>query len=89
MGLGAGIGQFLDGPAFGIERLELGPVVEAKAIDVIDEGLGRGVFGQDQRMVVEFDVEIGEDARNPVSRTIDDPLTNALAWISTPSTNMA
>jgi len=48
-----------------IERLVLGPIVEIHPLDIVDEGFRRRVLGQDQRMIVQFDMVIGEDRRNP------------------------
>jgi hypothetical protein len=54
--LRARIGHFDDRLAFGIERHVLVPVVEGEPVHVVDEGLGRHVVGQDQRVVVHLDV---------------------------------
>ncbi len=43
----------------------LGPIVEAHAVDIVDKSFRRGVFRQDQRVVVELDVMIYEDAWEP------------------------
>ena len=47
-----------------IERFVLGPVVEGEPIDVVDEGFRRRVLGEDQRVIVELDMIIGEDLRH-------------------------
>ena len=62
--LGTRIRQFVDGLAVGIERLVLGPVVEIQAIDVVDKGLGRRVLGQNQRVILDLDVIVGEGGRH-------------------------
>ena len=41
----------------------LGPVVETEAIDVVNEGLGRGVLGQDQGVVRDLNMVVREGCR--------------------------
>src|SRR5581483_1993115 len=48
----------------GIERLVLLPVVEPGTVDVIDGCLGRGVLGENQRMIVEFHMVVDEGLRD-------------------------
>jgi len=38
-----------------------GGISEAEAIDIVHKGFSRGVFGQNQRMILHFDVIIRED----------------------------
>ncbi len=61
--LGARIGEFDDGAPIGIKRFMLLPIVEIHAIHIVHESLGGRVLGQDQRVVVEFDVIIDEARR--------------------------
>ena len=46
-----------------IERLMFGPVVEGETVDIVHEGLGRHLFGEQQGMIVKLDVIIGEALR--------------------------
>ena len=57
----------------------LGPIVEVQPVDIVHKGLGRSVLGENQRMIVEFDMIIGEALRYVGSRTIDTPFTSAPA----------
>ena len=79
MGLRARVGHLLDRTAIRIKRLVLGPIVEAHAVDVVDEGLRRRVLGEDQLVAVELDVVVRECRGTWRSRTIETPLTSAPA----------
>ena len=62
--LGARILHFGNGFSVRVERLVFVPIVERKPVDIVDERLGRHAFGQDQRMIIEFDVVIGVPRRH-------------------------
>lgn len=52
-----------DSIAFRIKRLVLGPIVKTETIDVVDKGFCRGVLGEDQGMVLQFNMEVREYLR--------------------------
>ena len=52
-----------DSIAFRIKRLVLGPIVKTETIDVVDKSFCRGVLGEDQGMVLQFNMEVREYLR--------------------------
>jgi hypothetical protein len=43
-----------------MEGFMLSPIIEGETTGIVDEGFRRGIFREDQRVVIEFDVIINE-----------------------------
>jgi hypothetical protein len=57
------------------------PIVERKAVDILYESLHRSVLGQNERVIFDLEVIIGENFGILFSRVIEAPFKSAPAWM--------